>query len=101
MKSLLLWLLSPPRALAQAQDEIAYLRNELRRLNDLLTQAWESSRIVPVQSAHRQPVSPSPEPVKTLGEMQREFAEKRLNDYRQWQNDELARLERERAAKTN
>lgn len=94
MKSFFIWLLSPPRALRQAQDEIEWLRSENRRLNDLLTQAWEKSRIVPVQSQHLQPPAQESEPVKTLGQMQREYAEQRVAAYEEWQREEQARLER-------
>lgn len=47
------WLARDTAELRQANNEIVYLRAENRRLSDLLTQAWESSRVIPVQAEHR------------------------------------------------
>lgn len=91
MKAFLAWFLGPSRALAQALAEIEYLRGELRRVNDLLTQAWEQRNIVPVQAEHRQPSQPKPEQAKTMGQRQREFEEKRLKDMADWLATEAMR----------
>jgi hypothetical protein len=97
MKSFLQWLLSPSRAIQQANSEIEYLRAENKRLNDLLVQAWESSRVVPVQSQHRQSIPKETDPPKTLAAMQIEYEKQALADYKAWQEDEQARIERTKA----
>lgn len=97
MKSFLLWFLSPSRALAQAQTEIEYLRGEVRRLNDLLVQIYEAARVVPVQPQHQAATVPEPEQMKTLGQMQRDFADERIRKYNDWLRDELVRQDNMRA----
>lgn len=96
MKAFLAWLMSPSRAHAQAISEIEYLRVENQRLNDLLLQFYEQQRVVPVQRQHLQEVTPEIESSRTLGEQQMEFADQKVAEYRAWQREEAARLERMR-----
>lgn len=70
MKSFLVWLLGPSKALQQAQSEIDYLRLELRRVNDLLTQAYETRGVVPVQAEHRQATAADTSAPRTIADLQ-------------------------------
>lgn len=67
------WLTCDPAALRQAQAEIVYLRDENRRLNDLLTQAWESSRVIPRQPEHTLPPAPADTQARTMADLQAEL----------------------------
>jgi hypothetical protein len=95
MKTFWAWLTSPSKAHQQAIDEIAWLREENKRLNDLFVQALESSRVVPVQANHHQPVpaDTSSSQLKTWGQQQEEFAARRIREHQQWKREETARLE--------
>jgi hypothetical protein len=95
MKTFWAWLTSPSRAIQIMQSEIEFLRAENKRLTDLLTQAWESSRIVPVQANHHQPVpaDPSSSQLKTWGQQQEEFAAQKIARHERWKREETARLE--------
>lgn len=101
MKAFLAWLLASPRALQQANNEIAWLRSENKRLNDILTQAFESARIIPRQPEHREPVPAAPERRKSIGEMQMEFQDQAAMNYAAWQREEAARLEQQRQSNGN
>lgn len=94
MSRLLEWLARDPAELRQAQAEIEYLRAENRRLNDLMTQAWESSRIIPRQLEHATPPAPEAEAFKTLGQQQRDFEESCRRRREEFEAAESARLAR-------
>jgi hypothetical protein len=94
MKRFLDWLTRDSAALRQAQSEIAWLRGENKRLNDLLTQAWETSRVIPRQPEHASPPAPEAEPFKTLGQQQIDFEQQRIAERQQWEREEQARLDR-------
>jgi hypothetical protein len=96
MNQLLQWLTRPPRALQQANDEIAYLRGEVKRLSDLLTQAYAQARIIPRQPEHQGPPPAAPHQRKTYGEMQAESLERAAANYAKFQEDEQARVEKMR-----
>jgi hypothetical protein len=87
------WLTRPPAALRQAQAEIDYLRSEVHRLNDLLTQAWEASRVIPRQLEHTTPAAPETEQFKTLGQQQRDYEDECRRRREAFEQQESARLE--------
>lgn len=93
LSRLIQWLTRDPAALCQAQAEIEYLRSEVHRLNDLLTQVWESSRIIPRQMEHITPPAPEAEPFKTLGQQQRDFEEECRQRREMFELAETVRLE--------
>lgn len=93
MNRILDWLTRDPAALRQAKAEIDYLRGEVRRLNDLLTQAWESSRVIPRQLEHTTPAAPESEPFKTLGQQQRDFEDECRRRREEFEAAETRRLD--------
>lgn len=93
MRQLIQWLIRPPAALRQAQAEIDYLRSEVHRLNDLLTQAWAASHVIPRQMEHTTPAAPETEQFKTLGQQQRDYEEDCRKRYKQFERMETVRLE--------
>ena len=92
MKRLLEWFSRPSLAVRLLQDENARLVAENRRLTDLLTQAWEQSRVVPRQPEHKGTPPPQPETRKTYGELQMEYALEEQRNYQIWKAAETERL---------
>lgn len=91
---LLDWLARPNLSVRLLQAELDRAHNEIRRLNDLLTQAWESARVVPVQGEHRQPLPPPALQRQSYGEIQAEYTKLSEENYQKWLADEELRLKR-------
>lgn len=90
MRSLLAWLSRPSLPIRLLQEETVRCYAEIHRLNDLLTQAYERAGVIPRQ--HQGPPPVQPEQRKTMGEMQVDFQNERIAEYKAWQAEEAERL---------
>lgn len=99
MKRLFDWLTRDPAALVQANAEIVWLREENRRLSDLLTQAWESSRVIPRQIEHTSPPAQVDAQPRTLADLQAELDTQAEIDRERYEMSETKRQAALRGAK--
>lgn len=88
---LIAWLTAPPLSVRLLQDELARAHAENRRLSGLLEQAWEQSRIIPVQANHQPPLSPPAEQNMSYGEILARDARMVEDNYQAWLADEEKR----------
>ena len=91
------WLTRPRLAVRLLQAEIARLRADNLRLQDILTQAWEQGRVIPRQPEHAGGVSelPSGKQYTTMGEEEVAFQIRAREEY-----EVFLRAERERQNRT-
>jgi hypothetical protein len=94
--SLVSWLFSPrtPLAVRLLQNEIGRLSDENRRLNDLLTQAYESRGVIPIQPERRELSPPAQVQRQSYADVEIELQKKDAEDFEAFQREESARLAR-------
>jgi len=85
------WWTAPPLAVTLLRDEVASLRAENRRLNDLMTQVYESRGVVPVQPQHVGPTPLPQEQRKSYAEIEAEHSRQDAEDYARFLAEEDAR----------
>lgn len=90
------WLFKPrpaPLAVRLLQDEIGRLYDENRRLNNLLTQAYESRGVIPIQPERREPSPPVPVGYQTYAQVETDLGRQDREDFEAFRRMETERLE--------
>ena len=91
---LLDWLTRSPLSVRLLEAQLEWMRKENQRLTDLLTQAWETRGVIPIQGEHRESPPPPQVQRKSYAEIEADLTRQDQADYEEFVRAETKRLER-------